>query len=412
MYSFSDDEEALHTFIQSKKDIGIHAARLDGVASPATVEMASLEAELKAKGEDIISFSVGEPDFDTPKHIVFAAIKALCDGHTHYTPSAGIPELREAVAEKSRKENNIPCQASNVLITPAKLAVFAAILAFVDEGDEVIVPELAWVSYDPIIRLCGGKPVHVKNYHDDHFRILPEDIANTITKKTKMIIINSPCNPTGGMLTKEDWAGIADLAMDYDALVVSDEIYEKITYFRKHYSVASHPGMWDRTITVNGVSKAYAMTGWRIGWAVAPKHLLDPMMKIHQNTITCATSFAQKGAVAALRGDQSFVREMVDTFRNRRDIITDGLNSIDGFHCIRPHGAFYVFPRYDFDLPSVEMSKYLLKEAKCTTTAGIAFGEAGEYCLRFSYATSTEKIKEGLRRIEEAVKKLPRRKVA
>ena len=250
------DDNKLHKFAKDKRTFEIHASRLDGVAAPATVEIAAIEAELKQKGQDIVSFAVGEPDFETPKHITYAAIKALCEGFTHYTPAAGIPELREAIAEKSRVENKIPAKAANVLVTPAKLAVFAAILAFVDEGDEVILPELAWVSYDPIVKLCGGKPVHVRNIHEDHLRILPEDVAESITSKTKMIILNSPCNPTGGMMTKEDWSGIADLAIDNDLTVVSDEIYEKITYYRKHYSVASYPGMWERTITVNGFSKA------------------------------------------------------------------------------------------------------------------------------------------------------------
>jgi aspartate aminotransferase len=245
------------------------AKYLDNVGFSATLKSKELINRMKAEGKEVLAFTVGEPDFNTPQHISDAAIKALNEGFTHYTASSGIPELRKAVAEKSKTENKIPCEPENVMITPTKFGIYASILAAINPGDEVIISDPAWVSYEPMVQMAEGKPVFVKTYNEDEFRMIPENIMETVTDKTRMLILNSPSNPTGGVATKEDIKGIADIAKDHDLIVVSDEIYEKIIYEGEHYSIAAEDGMADRTFTVNGFSKAYAMTGWRLGWVIA-----------------------------------------------------------------------------------------------------------------------------------------------
>jgi len=384
-----------------------HAKRMDSVLSPATVKMMNIVSSLRAQGIDIISFSMGEPDFATPKHISEAAASALLSGFTHYTPSAGIPELLDAIAEKSKVENGIQCTPKDIVVTPAKLAIFASIISQINDGDEVIIPDPSWVSYEPIVRLAGGVPVLAKTTYEDEFRLKPETVSKLVTNKTNMLIINSPSNPTGAVMTKEDIKGIADIAKDHDLIVLSDELYEKIIYDGvEHLSIASLPGMFERTITVNGFSKGYAMTGWRIGWLIAPTQIMAEIKKIQEHTITCAASFVQKGAVAALKGPQEPVKAMVQRFNARRDLIVEGLNNIPGFKCLKPHGAFYVFPKFEFKMTSAEFAEFLLKEAHVAVTPGSSFGPAGEGHLRFSYATSRENIRKGLERIEKAVSKL------
>ncbi len=380
---------------------------MDKVQGPATVKMMNIVSGLRAQGIDIISFSMGEPDFATPRHIQEAAAAAILSGFTHYTPSAGIPELLEAIVEKSKNENHIQCTTKDVVVTPAKLAIFEAIVSMIGDGDEVIIPDPAWVSYEPITRFAGGVPVLARTTDEDEFRLKPETVEKLITKNTRMIVVNSPSNPTGAVMTRDDMKGIADIAKAHDLVVLSDELYEKILYDgAEHVSIASLPGMMERTITVNGFSKGYAMTGWRIGWFIAPPDIMKEMKKVQEHTITCATSFVQKGAVAALKGPQEPVRAMVQRFNARRDMIVDGLNKIPGFECIRPHGAFYVFPKFGFKMSSSEFAEFLLKEAHVAVTPGSAFGPAGEGHLRISYATSRENIAKGLENIEKAVAKL------
>jgi len=367
-----------------------------------------LRARLKAEGkpDDVISLTLGEPDFSTPHHISEAAIKALNDDFTHYTSSYGIPELREAVAEKSRPENQIPCEFEHVMITPTKLAIFAAIMSLVGEGDEVLVPDPCWVSYIPCINLAQGKPVFIPTCADDNFAVTPERVNELITPKTKMIILNSPSNPTGNVAKLEEVKGIADLANDHDILVLTDEIYEKIIYEGTHHSIASLPDMFDRTITVNGFSKSYAMTGWRLGWVVAPKSLLNELAKIQQHSLTCATSFAQFGGVAALKGDQKCVEEMVDEFRARVKLAVNELNAIEGVHTTNPHGAFYVFFGYDIDMPSADLVELLIEKAHVSFTPGSVFGPSGESFIRMSCAKSQDKIHEALKRVAVVINDL------
>jgi aspartate aminotransferase len=367
-----------------------------------------LRARLKDEGkpDDVISLTLGEPDFSTPQHISDAAIKALNDKFTHYTSSYGIPELREAIAEKTWFENKIPCENKNIMVTPTKLGIFSTIMALVDKDDEVLVPDPCWVSYIPCIKLAQGKPVLIPTVEDENFAVTPERVIDLIKPKTKLIILNSPSNPTGNVATLEELKGIADLAADNDTLVLTDEIYEKIIYEGTHHSIASLPGMFDRTVTVNGFSKSYAMTGWRLGWIVAPKPLLNEIAKIQQHSLTCATSFAQYGGLAALKGDQKCIEEMVNEFKARVELAVNELNAIDGIHTASPHGAFYVFFGYDIDKPSADLVELFIDKAHVSFTPGSEFGPSGEKHIRMSCAISQEKIKEAIRRIGKVIEEL------
>jgi aspartate aminotransferase len=363
-----------------------------------------LVEKLKREGIDVISFAIGEPDFTTPQHIIDAATDALNQGFTHYTCTDGIIELREAIVEKSKIENNINCAPSNVIVTPTKLGIFASVMALAQKGDEVILSDPGFVSNFQVINFSGAKSVCVKTLQENDFRLLPEDVVEAITPKTKIIMLNSPGNPTGSVATKEDLMGISDLAEDHDIHVISDEIYEKIIYEGEHHSIAALKNMFDRTVTLNGFSKSYAMTGWRLGWILASEKIVKAIKKIQQHSISCAVSFAQKGGVAALTGTQEPVKEMVLEFKARRDMIVDGINSISAFQCRRPHGAFYAFAKFDSEMNSVDFAKMLIESAHVALTPGSAFGTGGEGYVRFSYATSRKNIKEGLARVEKALK--------
>jgi len=367
--------------------------------------MAKRATDLREQGKDIISFSLGEPDFTTPQHIIDAAKQALDDGFTHYTPSIGIRELREAIADKCVIENGIPATPDTIMVTIAKQAITSAILSCVDIGNEVIIPDPGWVSYGAMITFFKGIPVGVKADMSTDYRLKPEDVMENITDKTRLIILNSPSNPTGGVSTIDDLRGIADIAKDHNLFVISDEIYEKVLYEGEHHSIASLDGMNDRTYTINGFSKAYAMTGWRMGWVTASKHLMSPLKKIQQQTITCVTSFSQKAGVAALKGPKEPLTEMVQTFKGRRDVMVNELNTIEGVHVRSPQGAFYAFPSYTYDIPSMDLATKLL-EYGIAVTPGSAFGKYGEYHIRLSYATSTENILKGVDRLRNALEDL------
>ncbi|UCE74456.1 MAG: pyridoxal phosphate-dependent aminotransferase [Methanomassiliicoccales archaeon] len=382
------------------------ADRMSRIAPSGTMATADLVEKLKKEGIDIVSFALGEPDFDTPEHIVKAAISALNQGFTHYTPTQGIPELREAIAKKSKEENDISCDASNVIVTPTKLGIFASVLALSGKGDEVILPDPGFVSYFQMINFAGAKAVGVRTLKDNGFRMLPDDVAEAINPKTKVIILNSPGNPTGCVATKDDMKGIADLAQDHGLFVITDEIYEKIIYKGEHHSIAALDNMFERTVTLNGFSKSYAMTGWRLGWVLASKEIVKEIQKIQQHSISCAVSFAQKAGVAALKGPQESVKKMVSELRERRDIMVKGINSISKLECNAPQGAFYVFAEFNYDKPSVEFAKFLIENAHVAITPGSSFGSGGEGFIRFSFATSQESIDEGLKRIENALAKL------
>ncbi|MEF8873342.1 MAG: pyridoxal phosphate-dependent aminotransferase [Candidatus Thermoplasmatota archaeon] len=385
-----------------------HIKRMLDVSFSTTMKISQLADDMEASGKDIISLAVGEPDFDTPRFIIEAAYEAMRQGFTHYTPPKGIEELRGAVAEKVRTENDLDFDSKNVLITPTKHAIFMSVLAHLDDGAEAILPDPAWVSYGPIVKFADGilrrVPLQEKDFSMDE-----EAMKEAITSRTEMMILNSPCNPTGMTLSKEELKMIRDLAVDNDLKVVTDEVYEKLIFEGEHISMASLDGMRERTITVNGFSKAYAMTGWRIGWLVCPEDLLENIAKIQTHSVTCATSFAQKAAYTALTEKEKADKElnkMLEKYRERKEIIMKRLDKIDGFECKKPESTFYTFPQFEYDMESMEMSMYLLREASVATTPGTAFGDGGKKHLRLSFANSKENIEEAMDRIERAVEKL------
>lgn len=376
---------------------------MDRIAESATLAMSALVAKKRATGADVVSFSVGEPDFDTPMHVREAAMQALRDGHTHYTPGAGIPELRQAIALAEKRDCGIPCEAKDVMATPAKLGIFLAVMSIADRGNEVIIPDPAWVSYAPIIAWAHAKPQAVGLDAGNGFRMTPDAVAQAITKKTKAIILNSPSNPTGGVNTPADVKGILDLAVDHDLWIISDEIYQKLQYEGKPVSPASLPGGWERTITIDGLSKSFAMTGWRMGWLIAPPVAFEAAMRLQSQSISHVTSFAQYGAVAAVSGPQDSVAAMKKEFKARRDVMVEGLRGLPGVSCPEPKGAFYCFPHFDpkkwGGMGDDKLSLAMLDHANVAVTGGSAFGSRGKDHLRFSYATSLAKIAEGVNRL-------------
>lgn len=380
--------------------------RLQEVPASGTIAISNLVSQMKAEGVDIVSFSMGEPDFTTPENIIDACCDSLHAGFTHYTPSTGIPELREAVAEMENRVDGVPCKASNVLITPTKQAIFMIALAYIDPGDEVILMDPTWVSYEACIRLAGGVPVYVSAKYEDEFVVDPAMIEAAVTPRTKMIILNTPSNPTGTVMPGEVLKQIADIAIANDIMVLSDEIYEAIIYEGKHTSIASFPGMFDRTLLVSGLSKTYAMTGWRLGWAVASEENIKAINKLQSHSISCCVSFVQKAAVEAIRGPQDAKNVMVAEFRKRRDLALDLISEIPQLECNVPKGAFYVFPKYSMDMSSAKLAEVLLKEGHVAVTPGIAFGPGGEGFFRVSYATSEGQIREGFDRIKKTLANL------
>jgi aspartate aminotransferase len=375
------------------------SSRVGHIPESATMKIADIAAKLRSEGQDIISFSLGEPDFETPENIKRAAKTALDRGETHYTQGSGISELREAIAEKLKNDNNLDVSPAEVLVTPgAKQAVFEAICTLIDEGDEVLLLDPAWVSYGAIVRFAGGKPVMVPVSEQEGY--VPVDLQSHMTRNTKLLILNSPCNPTGAVYGKNVIKAAAEAAEDHGVFVLSDEVYEKIIYGAKHHSIGSL--IPDRTITINGFSKAYAMTGWRLGYATAPAPILQGMLKIQQHSVSNATSFVQRAGVEALRGDQGAVRAMVVEFKKRRDIMINGLRKM-GIECAPPRGAFYAFAKVSQFGNSVEVTEKLLRDALVAVTPGSAFGPNGEGYVRLSYATSRQNIEDGIDRIEASL---------
>ena len=375
------------------------SSRVRHIPESATMKIADIAAKLRSEGQDIISFSLGEPDFETPENIKRAAKTALDRGETHYTQGSGIPELREAVAEKLKNDNNLDVSPADVLVTTgAKQAIFEAICTLIDEGDEVLLLDPAWVSYSAIVKFAGGKPVMVPVSEQDGY--VPVDLQSHMTRDTKLLILNSPCNPTGAVYGKNAIKAAAETAEDHGVFVLSDEVYEKIIYGAKHHSIGNL--IPDRTITINGFSKAYAMTGWRLGYATAPAPILQGMLKIQQHSVSNATSFVQRAGVEALRGDQGAVRAMVVEFKKRRDIMIDGLRKM-GIECAPPRGAFYAFAKVSQFGNSVEVTEKLLRDALVAVTPGSAFGPNGEGYVRLSYATSRQNIEDGIDRIEASL---------
>jgi len=392
------------------------AKRMERLGTETAFEVLAEVNKLKAEGKDIISFAIGEPDFDTPQNIKDAGIKAIKDGYTHYSPSSGVPYLRESVARYISKTRGIEVDPEEVVITPgAKPIIAYGILACVNEGDEVIYPNPGFPIYESFINFVGAKSVPLPLLEEKEFSFDPKQLEAKITDKTKMIIINSPQNPTGGILTQDDLRMIAEISKEKDIWIVSDEIYSQIIYDAEFKSIASIPGMKERTILIDGFSKTYAMTGWRLGFGVMRKDLAQDITRIQTNINSCTNTFIQYAGVEALEGPQDSSLSMVKEFKERRELIWEGLNEIKGIRCIKPKGAFYIYPNVtevcqNLNLKgSKELQKYLLYEAGVAVLSRSCFGcrnegEKEEY-IRLSYATSKKDILEGLKRIKKAVEK-------
>jgi aspartate aminotransferase len=362
---------------------------------------------LEAQGRNVIHLEIGEPDFDTPGHITDAAIAALKGGATHYGPAAGLPELRHAIAEDSTARRGVRATPEMVVVTPGgKPVMFYAILALVDPGDEVLYPNPGFPIYESMIRYIGGTPVPVRLLEDKDFALDVDQLVSRITSRTKLIVLNYPHNPTGGVIPEAGLRAIADAAVKHGVPVLSDEIYSRIIYEGRHVSIAAMPGMEPLAIVLDGFSKTYAMTGWRLGYGIMPAPLAQVVAKLQTNAASCTATFTQLAGVKALQGDDAPVSAMVAEFKKRRDAIVDGLRKIPGFKCPRPKGAFYVFPNITgTGFPAKALADRLLDEGGVACLSGTAFGEWGEGHLRFSYAASLENIEEALRRIKALLQK-------
>ncbi|MCD6530531.1 pyridoxal phosphate-dependent aminotransferase [Candidatus Bathyarchaeota archaeon] len=361
---------------------------------------------LEREGREIIHLEIGEPDFDTPENIKEAAIKALKEGYTHYVPAAGVLELREAIAEYISQSRGIDVDPEEVVVTPgAKPIIFFSVLACVDAGEEVMYPDPGFPIYRSVVEFVGGKPVPIPLREEIDFRIDPKDIVEGLTDRTKMIILNSPHNPTGGMLEREDLETIADAVKGRDDLVIlSDEVYCQIVYEGSHESIASIGDMKDKTIILDGFSKTYAMTGWRIGYGVMRKDLAEKITRLMVNSNSCTCAFIQMAGIEALKGPQDKVHSMVSEFKRRRDVIVSGLNRIDGISCKKPRGAFYVFPNVkELGVSCKDLSDLLLAKAGVAVLPGTSFGEYGEGYIRMSYANSIENLRKAIERMSEVL---------
>jgi aspartate/methionine/tyrosine aminotransferase len=366
---------------------------------------------LEAEGRSIVHLQLGEPDFDTPAHVREAAKRALDDGQTHYAPFAGIPALREAIAADVTARKGFTADPSQVFVTVGgKGVMLYAMLGLVDPDDEVLVPDPGYPIYESLVRFLGATPVPVPIRMANDFRLDVDELASLVTPRTRVLVMNSPANPTGGVLTRADLEAIAAIAIRHDLWVLTDEIYSRILYDgNEHVSIASLPGMAERTIVLDGFSKTFAMTGWRLGYAVVPPRLREIYGQLIINTISCAPTFAQLGAVAALTGPQDDVDAMVREFRARRDLVVDGLNAIRGIECRRPVGAFYAFPSIaGTGLTGAELAERLLQEAGVCVLPGSGFGVHGDEHIRISYANSRENLVEALGRIGALVDGLAR----
>lgn len=363
--------------------------------------------ELEAHGQEIVHLEIGEPDFPTAPHIVEAAADALRKGWTHYGPSAGLPQLREAVAEDASLRRGISVDPAEVVITPgAKPIMFFAILALVDKGDEVIYPNPGFPIYESMINFVGGRPVPYGFREEHGFDVDVNEITDKVTERTRLVIVNSPQNPTGGVINRDSVSELAKALVDRDLTILSDEIYSRLIYEGQHASITQFPGLQEKTIILDGFSKTYAMTGWRLGFGIMRRDLAQKVSQLQTNANSCPASFTQIAGVAALRGDQACVETMLAEFRRRRSVIVEGLNRIPGFRCRQPHGAFYVFPNITgTGRKSKPLADALLSEAGVAALSGTAFGAWGEGYLRFSFANSVENIQKALDWIGEWVKK-------
>jgi len=362
---------------------------------------------LEAKGKDIVHLEIGEPDFDTPKNVIDAGVEALRTGWTHYGPSAGLPVLRESIAAYVSETRRVTVAPEEVVVVPGgKPIIFFTLLALVEEGDEVIYPNPGFPIYESMIEFLGGRAVPLHLREDRQFRFDVDELAARITARTKLIILNSPQNPTGGVLDEPDVREIARAIGDRDIMILSDEIYSRLIFEGTHFSIMSLPDFRDRTILLDGFSKTYAMTGWRLGFGVMRQDLAVQVSRLMTNSNSCTASFTQMAGVEALNGDQSSVERMLDEFRRRRELMVDGLNQIKGFRCQKPRGAFYVFPNSEgTGWPSKKLADALLEEAGVACLSGTSFGSFGEGYIRFSIANSMENIHKALDRIHDWTRK-------
>ncbi|HEU18309.1 MAG TPA: pyridoxal phosphate-dependent aminotransferase [Deltaproteobacteria bacterium] len=395
------------------------AERVKRIQPSATLAITAKANALRAAGRDIIGFGAGEPDFDTPENIKEAAIQAIKDGFTKYTPVGGIDELKDAIIDKLQNENNLSYSRSQIVAScGAKHTLYNLAQAIFEQGDEVIIPSPYWVSYPDIVLLADGTPVILQTDEADGFKVKQENLRRAITGRTKAIIINSPSNPTGSAYTLSELEALADVIVDAGILVISDDIYDNILYDGlTFYNICNvREELQEQTIVVNGVSKTYAMTGWRIGYAAGPEEIISAVTKIQSQNTSNPTSISQKASIEALRGDQRSVKSMIKEYKERRDYIVDSLNKINGLSCLRPQGAFYVFPNVSrvygstyggkTITSSVELAAYLLDAANVAVVPGEAFGNDGY--VRLSYATSMENIRRGMERITAAIGDLKR----
>jgi aspartate aminotransferase len=407
----------VYAALKNKRQIMSLAKRISQISPSATLAITAKAKAMKAEGIDIIGFGAGEPDFDTPEHIKQAARRAIDEGFTKYTPSSGMKELKEAICKKFKRDNNLEYLPEEILVScGAKHSIFNAILSLCDETNEVILPSPYWVSYPEMVKASGAKPVILETKQENNFKITPKQLEKAINLKTKLLILNSPSNPTGCVYNREELAAIAKIIVERNIFCLSDEIYEKIIYDnQEHVSIASlGKRIKELAIVVNGVSKTYSMTGWRIGYAAGSARIIQAMANLQSHSTSNPASISQKAAIAALCGPQEQVKDMVEEFKRRKEYITERLNKRNGFSCAKPQGAFYVFVNISKILgrdykgevikDSFTLAQMLLSEAKVAVVPGGAFG-ANDY-LRLSYATSMKNITKGLDRIEEFINKI------
>lgn len=378
------------------------ATAMDRLGTESAFEVLARAKALEATGREVIHLQIGEPDFDTPGNIVEAGVKALRDGYTHYGPAHGLPELREAIAANSLERRGVEHAPDQVLVTPgAKPVMFYAILALCQPGDEVIYPNPGFPIYESMIEFVGARPVPMPLLAKNNFRVDVERFAADLSDRTRLVILNSPGNPTGGAFTGGDMAALAELLADRDVIILADEIYKDIIYDQQFHSITQYGDLARKTLILDGFSKSYAMTGWRLGYAIGPRDLIDAMAQLQVNAVSCTAGFVQMAGVEALNGPQDSVHAMVKEFRARRDIVVELLNGIEGVHCPRPEGAFYAFPEFGPDAD--ELADRLLNEAGVAVLGGAAFGEFGSTGMRVSFANSRENLRAALARIKALV---------
>jgi aspartate/methionine/tyrosine aminotransferase len=383
------------------------AGRMSRLGTETAFEVLGLARALEKQGRDIVHLEIGEPDFDTPGNVIEAGVDALRHGWTHYGPAAGLPELRQTIADYVSRTRNVPVASEEVVVVPGgKPIIFFTMLALVDGGDEVIYPNPGFPIYESMVNYSGGKAIPIPLREERDFSVDVRELASLINDRTRLIILNSPHNPTGGVLTKKDVLQIAEAIGDRNIMVLSDEIYSRLQYEGEHFSIMSVPGFKERTILLDGFSKTYAMTGWRMGYGVMRPDLAVQIARLATNSTSCTASFTQMAGIEALRGDQSSVDKMNSEFERRRDVFVAGLNKIKGFSCRLPKGAFYAFPNItQTGWTSKKLADALLEQAGVACLSGTAFGEHGEGYLRFSVANSLENLNKALGRIEEWVGK-------